>query len=1233
MAGRFIGKNRQIEGGFMATARQDFHVHTTGEDWRHDATQTDMAPELSVPFNDPTVQGTLEKITAFLADFGPGNFVSIGNVDNPGDYNIGDTGITNLNEAFIAAQMDTRLVDGYGLILVKSGTYETGDEIEINAGISVMGEFGGTIINGTGVEKSIFILSSTGPGIEIGTLPSPNPPMLTEYGINLTKIFNLVLVDNLNGSVPNMTTVPMVNIPKGANVEFDKVTFLGKFNITNPITYPVDITKWAIKDSSGTGGTYLVIKDCMFDGLSVGLNLNQFDIYDRIAINGCRARIWGDFDPSPNVEDNCFAKITSGTINIINNSILGVGTKVFNAFLLDNNCSGFITGNSFTPYSGSGFVARVQPNLSDRGIVITANLVTNSTINNQWYMTIGDGINSIGDITGEDAFDVLGGVGFNSLVTTTLYVNPGIYDITVSDLSKFSIIGRTYGEKRPTLNISNDLELSNILQNVRISGGSSELKFNFPQISGNDSETMIFIDNCVFENAMCILPAVDFTMLPQNPSLTFRAEHIVRSCQFLTTSGDNLKLRILGPATKTLVKNCGFRGYGYAIAMSNDLDISYNSGFGLNIIDCNFDCTSITNTFDFGPRDMLGYIDIDCQSDSSIIGANILIENCNLICKTINSSLFSDNSDPDLDAILYFNGVNLTIRNSYFDLLQKTNRSAGIFYKMSTNNDDLYHGKLTIDNCNIIGYYPFQASGVISEIDILNCRFSQTYDEPDGSNMSGISYMTMMDFDVAKCKINLLNNKIIQNFDANAWTAKPVCPHHPVTESEQTFFCQGLVNIYGMGGLYANIENNYIFGRITGGLTTDNPLQNAAGLCIIGTTNAGFDVLSLYRDIAVLNILNNNIHVQSNLDSDVAVAFVTSIYISGTDTNILGNILQNDQPLLSTNSNVYPNYNISSLLIGHTRSLKMIGPGPTYAPNYTNSINVESNKFIIPSSTGIEADMYGLRHFAVWFLPNDTFVGALTPSGNFNNNIFTNFLIRKDPGIVNTISDLPSVYLETQLSNFNMYIPNSGGLLHPIYNMSNNVNLYQIARVRSSSGSIAISNSTLNQDKFDGYIYGALNDDLLNIIRYDSSDITNIDTSSITLSLTPLATGNSKLSWNIPLFELLPGNSKIFSITCKITSNYNNDNNFEAKLSLKQFTADGTQNDTFTPLVAGITQETVSQAGDTSTHVNYLYIAPGNMLVNTLLGTTLSLDVYNDIDTLSSPGSVDISQIYIEYYC
>lgn len=64
------GSGRLKEGGYLAATKQDFNSHQTGTAFRHAADDIDMNPELPGIFQDPNVQGALEKIATHATTHG-----------------------------------------------------------------------------------------------------------------------------------------------------------------------------------------------------------------------------------------------------------------------------------------------------------------------------------------------------------------------------------------------------------------------------------------------------------------------------------------------------------------------------------------------------------------------------------------------------------------------------------------------------------------------------------------------------------------------------------------------------------------------------------------------------------------------------------------------------------------------------------------------------------------------------------------------------------------------------------------------------------------------------------------------------------------------------------------------------------------------------------------------------------------------------------------------------------
>ena len=327
---RKIGSGRLQEGGELTVYKHDFNHHVEGEDFRHDAEMIDMAPPLVSLPNATTVQETLEQLSGAISSAGSG-FITIGDIDGyaQGNYNVG-SGIT-LPQAFASAQADVRLQNG-GIILLMAGTYRTTTTIQLNQGISVMGEIGGTLISGESNEQPIFKILKSNKLLGIGSRVSQE--VQSDGALDHGRLFNLTLVDNLDGYVTSgglpistMQSVPMVLIETGAHITFEEVRFIGRVHNSgvSPARYK---TKCAIGTiNTVSQGTHLACKRCYFDAMEIGIDFAPDDgNLDYLLVTQCRARTWGR-EEDPTVTDlarQCFIAMSLCNFTITDNIHSGV---------------------------------------------------------------------------------------------------------------------------------------------------------------------------------------------------------------------------------------------------------------------------------------------------------------------------------------------------------------------------------------------------------------------------------------------------------------------------------------------------------------------------------------------------------------------------------------------------------------------------------------------------------------------------------------------------------------------------------------------------------------------------------------------------------------------------------------------------------------------------------------------------------------------------------------------
>jgi hypothetical protein len=613
MTSRFQGSGRLKEGGYLAVHRQDFKAHTTGDDWRHTADQTDMNPALSsAALNAPTVQGTLEKMALKLA--GQGGFVSIGDGYDLGDYNV-DIG-TSLHEAFASAFTNPRLQNG-GIILVKAGTYRLTQTVTLPLGITVMGEPAGTHIIGSTNEQPMFYIRQSEDVFLQGTYSA------TDYyaadAVDKNGFFNIILSDNIDGyaldgfglPLATMSTVPMIQCEYGSYLHCDKVTFLGRISDTSP---PLTMTRRAIGydplTSAPNKSTVLKCFDCYFDGMANAilfdpvngsrdslivskcraktgaLSIADAKLYSFVAFNLCNAHFEGNYhvgDVSLGAKA-CFYLTSTAVVNpdvrvnIIGNSggLTSENSNELNNFLKNDNTntfSGALTGNSW-------------------GLAY----------NNTWYIVVGDGTNSIGDINGTGAIDLaLGrsvvGVSDTDQRNTTVIVGYGNYTVTDTTLGGFASYVNLYGLDRNgalptlTLNAGSDTDSASNptikfgpnIENISFAATSAYHTIT-PTYSTGSRDASSRIRNCRFEDVGIFYPSItrvgsDKISIELDTCTFNQTGTYADNFDFLITpSANNITLRNVYRTGNGYVGGIGqVAGIGYSPTVSNECIIDIDS--------------------------------------------------------------------------------------------------------------------------------------------------------------------------------------------------------------------------------------------------------------------------------------------------------------------------------------------------------------------------------------------------------------------------------------------------------------------------------------------------------------------------------------------------------------------------------------------------------------------------------------------------------------------------------
>lgn len=483
MVSRFQGSGRAIEGGLLATHKQDFNAHVTGGDYKHNADQILMNPQLPL-FPSVTVQGTLEALSGFALINGTG-FISIGNTDGYalGIYNVGAVEYPTLKSAIEAAIVDDRLQNG-GVIFILPGTYIVGTTIEIPAGISIMGEPTGTIIIGEMTEESMFKFLA---GVDYPTIGGSVGGSELNSSLDPTdesRLLNIILADNLNGvaasGAASMKTVPMVEIEPKSRVIFENVRFIGR--VDNGVSYTRGKTLEAIgcvTPVSGAYGTFLTVRNCSFDGMLRGIDFApSYGFRDYLIVDGCYARIFGEEGAFTSIEKNCFVLMSFCNFTGTDNRVIGYGGApdqfVGAMFVVGHTIIGgsgttvIVTGNVGTPSTGATEYVYYNNTISGVGTIYAVDNYFGSTYSS-WrnvaplstckplpagVITCGNGTTTFGDWNGASALtDAVTFLSANSIGDYRIYLKAGTYE---ANLLTFQNVNCTIeGESRDAVFIAN----------------------------------------------------------------------------------------------------------------------------------------------------------------------------------------------------------------------------------------------------------------------------------------------------------------------------------------------------------------------------------------------------------------------------------------------------------------------------------------------------------------------------------------------------------------------------------------------------------------------------------------------------------------------------------------------------------------------------------------------------------------------------------------------------------
>ncbi|KKN61322.1 hypothetical protein LCGC14_0523130 [marine sediment metagenome] len=928
MVERFQGSGRVKEGGFLATHKRDFLAHTSGGDYKHPADHITMNPALA-NFSAPDVQGTLVLIAAYAASSGTG-FVSVGKLGSDGyaagTYNDGSAATPTFREALIAAIADDRLQNG-GVVFILSGTYKLNTTVDVPAGISIMGEIAGSIINGEMIEQPMFKFSRS---IDIPTIGgnSGSGELSAEVGapIDESRLLNITLTDNLDGYIGStgqpdstMQTVPMVQIEKSARVYVENVKFIGRVN--NGAVPDRGKTLRAIGYTSGsTTGSYLTVKGCFFDGLATAINFGPGEgDEDHLIVDGCRARTFGSEASGIGepLASDCFVAMSECNAILTNNYHIGVNStdsKVSRCFVVESLVSGaavrmVIAGNSGAPSDNSSTTAK----LFDSNVGIAANLVTvqygnnwGGSVGNDWVVTVGENADGTGDnrfsgdFYGAGAIDLLLNTSYQ--YPTTVIVNPGTYTITENGNAYYKFIGNKVKDSIPIFEMDlgagapTDGVLSNrafktgpVLESIHFRSNiavTSSYHSIMPQMSdGTDVDDLLRVTNCVFEN--CTL-----SHAPNTTAGTNKGNISVINSQFKQTGDFSDGMGILLPrADNVVVEGCVFTGNGLAGAVG-----SFST----------YASTAWVIT-DLKPR----YILRDCSMSlhgstvSNISSTNesyfrlddadgdVLIDNCQIVVSNdyqTRTTAIDSGIVSDYFSHVYVRGDDVDIRNSTFHSPDQMFTESAADYPLP--GVEIHpQSVLHMSHSSFIdGGIACKIGGLAADLNtnqrfasIDNCSFFRTASANKSTSIFDVELDPTANaagttFSVTNCTFSGQSK------------ALSLEPYHPLLSG---YTAHGTVQIFARNFI-VNFKDN----TVTGGTnTTEDTLLQHGVVVINNFDDAGETTDSDYT--APINVFGNTIHNVSSYTSATATDNAAALWVRGPEINISNNSLTTENKAAS----------------------------------------------------------------------------------------------------------------------------------------------------------------------------------------------------------------------------------------------------------------------------------------------------------------------------------------------
>lgn len=925
-----VGSGRVREGGALVTAKQDFNAHWQGNSFQHGAPDVLMEPTLPF-FSSSNLQGTLEEMLVLVTSGGSG-FISIGSVDgystdgySSGSYNVGAVETPTLYDAFVAAFADSRLQGG-GIVLVMAGTYTLDNTVEVPAGISIMGENSGTIINGEMFEEPMFKILRGSTSTIGGNEGAGEINLISGAPKKGCKLFNLILVDNLNGviqsggePIASMSTVPMVQCERSSHLTCDYVRFIGRVN-NGAVSARTKTLKAVGYTTGGSTGSTLVLENCYFDGLKIGFDFTpgNGDI-DFLTVNRCRARTFGsESDPGDtSYASNCFGLLSLCNATLTNNYHTGAASSIptVRAMFVINTATGattdvkmVLTGNSGGPTLSSANSNNLLVDTTSTSIIRTVKTGNSwgGSIQNDWFVIVGSAAGGAvsGDILGTGAIDFLIGT-LASYVPTTVIVNPGTYVITSlgggNSAQYINFVGNKRRETYPVFSFNLPSGTDALGSRVFKVAGLKSLRLkcytattsNYHHVEIPAVGHITTVEDCIFSNVGLTTAASSPANQDGDPVKT---STVVRNCHFFQDGdyADNISLFLISTDTVRL-EDCIFRNCGYIGGIGEVSGLSLTSSASvpeITIKNCFFSLKSGTID-DASP--ITSFNSWFFIQDSA---AKISIENCQFsvddvlgAATPVNTTLTSAGTYTKHIHLL---ARDITISNTVFNGPEQTFATGGQTYALPT----LYvepQQSLKIMDCRFVGGgLPLQISGANS-FSSANLRGGIGIYNSEFCPASGSTQITdtLLDIDIdlnSFTTASEINPQVVIqgcNFWQRIATTTTQVQHTEMNSANYTG--QGIVQIYAPF-FDVNFSDNKVTGNLRLYNTLGNPYSHFAGVLINnydGKTIASTASASPF----FVSATNNKIRVRNYWAPENSSTSVACLWIKSSSIQVCDNAL------------------------------------------------------------------------------------------------------------------------------------------------------------------------------------------------------------------------------------------------------------------------------------------------------------------------------------------------------